>query len=212
MKAFIAATLISLVPALGYADQLIARGDVSHGGNVLSAVPYDDEVVGTDAAGFTLRILGDDGSAIATLFQDLQLRPADIGKTFSASAATPGFAEFVSLLTDGNAHKFLAEFWLGGYGAGAGGGGIVADREFDGFPVIAPPGSGPDLAGQTIGRIDFRLDDNRITWDSPNAVETSFAATYSVYAPVPEPASFVLMSAGLVVSSIFAWRRRSGTT
>lgn len=209
MKKSLLVALICLAPAMSQATQLIARGDVSHGGNVLSTVPFDEAVVGTDVAGFTLRLLGDDGSVIASLFHDLELRPGDIGTSFSATASTPGFDEFVSLLTDGNAHTFLAEFWLGGYGAGAGGGGIVADREYDGFHVIAPPGSGPDLAGQAIGRIEFRLDDNRITWDSANAVETSFSATYSVYAPVPEPSTVILGSMGLIVTFMFARRHRS---
>lgn len=212
MKKSLLVALICLAPAISQATPLIARGNVSHEGNVLSTVPFDAAVVGTDVAGFTLRLLGDDGSVIASLFQDLELRPSDIGGSFSASATTPGFDEFVSLLTDGTAHKFLAEFWVGGYGAGAGGGGIVADREYDGFHAVAPPGSGPDLAGQAIGRIEFWLDESRITWTSSNAVETSFSATYSVYAPVPEPSTVILGSMGLIVTFIFARRHRSQTS
>lgn len=206
MKKLLLAALICFGPTMTGAAQPIAQGDASHTSNVVTADPSGEAVIDTDLAGLTLRLLGDNGSVLASLFQNLRLTPSDIGKTSSATTTTPGFGDFVSLLTDEIAHKFLAEFWVGDYGAGAGGGGRATNREYDGFGVIAPPGPRPGLAGFSIGRIEFRLDDNRIIWHGSNAVETSIAATYSVYAPVPEPSTLLMATTGIIALSFVRLR------
>jgi hypothetical protein len=212
MNRLLLAVLISISPAIADAASLLAEGSAAYATQITSTIPFEESIVGTSAAGFTLRLASDDGSILATLFDDLHLEAGDVGQTFSAGAGDSGFAGFVAALTDGTPHRFLREFWLGGYGAGAGGGGTVTDLEWDAFDLRSPPVAGPDLAGLDIERVEFRLDGFAIEWNSATSVSMSFSSVYSVYGqPVPEASTALMVVSGLIALGALRRTRGRGT-
>lgn len=209
MYRLLLAVLISIAPAYAQSESLLAQGSVQYETQVTAATPFEDVLVGTAVAGFTLRLTSSDGSILATLFETLQLDAGDVGKTFAVGTGDPGFAAFVAVLTDVAPHRFLREFWLGGFGAGAGGGGVVNDLERDAFELRRPPGAGPDFAGLDINRIEFQLESLAIDWSSAASVSMSFASVYSVYGqPVPEASTGFLMVSGLVILGVLRRNRQ----
>lgn len=209
MYRLLLAVLISIAPTYGHSQSLLAQGAVQYVTQVSVGTPFDEAQVGTGVAGFTLRLASNEGSILATLFDGLQLDAGDVGRTFAVATGDPGFSAFVALLTDGTPHRFLREFWLGGFGAGAGGGGVVNDTERDAFERLGPPGTGPDLAGLAIERIEFQVESLAIDWSGATSVSMSFATVYSVYGqPVPEASTGFLMLSGLLALGVLRRNRQ----
>ena len=179
------------------------------------------------APAVTGRVRG--GSTPATgapLFQGTSITTADVGRTFTVTEATDAnFKDFAANLTDGKPEKIT--FSLGS--------GEVRGAELSISKSGALFNGNPDLKGNTINSIDFRI--NSLTLDTPgtnpngDGVWTNYSfdgtlsvngqptvdppSTLSTYShfnstPVPEPSSaFAMLVFSLCATGGFFRKRRS---
>jgi hypothetical protein len=131
------------------------------------------------------------------LFEQFQLTPSDIGRTFTLTASDePDFSSFVQMLTNG---------FNDGLGISDNLDIITAKAEPEFFTLLAPGNNGVDLQGFQIGSIAMHIDN--LIVDSPGSDPNSdglwtdavFEGTFTVYA-VPEPSTLAIaLAAGMIL-------------
>ncbi|MCG3177980.1 MAG: hypothetical protein BIFFINMI_00303 [Phycisphaerae bacterium] len=138
------------------------------------------------------------------LFEGLVVTAADIGRTFTATAATdPDFDEVVALLTNGQADDMT--LWQlevqGGFLPGGGHGVVGSDFDFAGL-------YGTDFQGMTIESISITIEN--LTYTTPGdlgGTDSTLGVTVKINV-VPEPASLGLFMLG---ATVLAAMRRKGS-
>jgi hypothetical protein len=108
------------------------------------------------------------------LFGDVPRSEEDVGKVFTASAGSPGFADFAAKITDGQSES-LAFGFLSVGGPGGGAATVWPEPLF----IYHPAGSGTavDLQGDTINSVTMRI-------NAYSAVVTQTTGAYDVNATV----------------------------
>ncbi len=148
------------------------------------------------------------GGSVPILFDETPRTTADVGTTYTATAADPHFAPVVERLTNGINGLVTLRFGTGGN--------IFAESFY--FPSAGyNPPNGIDLEGWTIDSITQTIDALTINTPGDNwngdGIWTDMTATmtvriYGTAAAVPEPATAALVGLGALGSALIRRRRK----